>query len=208
MPTFVNLFVACQTSTVPHYVSLFSPQWVHLTGGYFQLQANRTAVLVHKLITKTRDSGLREEVCGFCLVWHENHLAMLFSNMQCNTLNHSTFPDNWSLCKSALNANYIPVGLNAVEVIELLTLMYLYIILKDMAYVQLCMQAVCVTHIITLRMCSVYITTKRMPCMGMFECLCEDNFNFSFYLIISSLHVTSSIVIVSSFMSASAVENV
>jgi hypothetical protein len=66
--------------------------------------------------------------------------------------------------------------------------------------------------------------------MGMFEYVGEDSFNFSCYLIISSLHVTgsivtcykwyrcmlqvvslhvtSSIVIVSSFMSASAVENV
>jgi len=42
--------------------------------------------------------------------------------------------------------------------------------------------------------------------MGMFECLCEDNFNFSCYLIINSLHVTSSIIIVSSFMSVSAVK--
>jgi hypothetical protein len=40
-----------------------SPWSVQLTGGHFQFQANRTAVLVHKLITKTRDPGLREEVC-------------------------------------------------------------------------------------------------------------------------------------------------
>ena len=83
--------------------------------------------------------------------------------------------------------------------------MCLYVILMDKTYVQLSMKAVSVTHIITLGMCSVYITTKRMPCMGMFESVCEDNFNFSCYLRISSLHITSSIVAVSSFMSASAV---
>jgi len=72
---------------------------------------------------------------------------MLFSNIQCNTLNHSTFSNSHSLCKSTLNANSIPVSLNTVEVIELFTLIYLYIILKDKTYVQLCVQAVSVTHI-------------------------------------------------------------
>jgi hypothetical protein len=49
--------------------------------------------------------------------------------------------------QSTLNGNYIPVSLNTVEVIELFTLIYLYIILKDKTYVQLCVQAVSVTHI-------------------------------------------------------------
>jgi hypothetical protein len=135
---------------------------------------------------------------------------MLFSNIQCNTLNHSTFLNNQSLCKSVLNASYIPIGVNAVEAGELLTLIYLYtrIILKDETCVQLCMQAVSVTHIITLGMCSVYLTTKRMPCMSRFKCVCDDNFNFSCYLIFSSLHVTNSNIIVSSFMSPTVVKNV
>ena len=59
---------------------------------------------------------------------------MLFSNMQCNTLIHSTFSVNCSLCKSAFNANLIPVGLNTVEVTEMLILLYSYIILKDKTY--------------------------------------------------------------------------
>jgi len=100
---------------------------------------------------------------------------MLFSNIQCNTPIHSTFPVHCSLCRSAFNANSIPVGLNTVEVTQMLTLICLYVILKDNNYVCIvCMQAVSVTHTV----CSVYITTKRMSCVGMLECLCEDSFNF------------------------------
>jgi hypothetical protein len=72
---------------------------------------------------------------------------MLFSNIHCNTLNHSTFSDSHSLCKSTLNGKYFPVSLNTVEAIELFTLIYLYTILTDKTYVQLCVQAVSVTHI-------------------------------------------------------------
>ncbi len=71
-----------------------------------------------------------------------------------------------------------------------------------------CMQAVSVTHIITLGVCSVYVTTKMMPGGGMLECLCKDIFNFLCYLIISGFRVASSAIIVSSFMSALVVENV
>jgi hypothetical protein len=31
---------------------------------FFMLQANNTAVLVHKILTKTRDPEVREEVCS------------------------------------------------------------------------------------------------------------------------------------------------